>query len=349
MTLRPPGTDFNPATRDPSSFGYSPVRDALHNVSRFLGMAAPLPYPRAIDSSHWTIANVKDWKQVAASIALFYTKSTEGVSYQDVDSQQGALAAKAAGLITLFFAFFRRHLNGTAQFTYFQAKTEPLITQIGGAKIVIIDMETSDGVGNVTGNNNFKLFATAAQAAGYKVGLYINPASWSAFGLGAWVNLYVDFYILAAWKPGNAPGLPNGMAAAKLAMQQEGVLGLHSWVAPIPGLEPQMDANLLLWPLAQWETFTGQKYSPGVQPPDPVPPIGETPVKFKVKGEMNYRSSPAVITSPSNDIGDFEGGETITAIQVLAVTAARVWVQFSQAPDKWAALVYDGKIYLDPA
>lgn len=348
MTTRFP--DFNPANRNPAQFGYSPVREALYRVWHTLRLTSiltpALSYPRGIDSSHWTIENIKDYKQVAETIVLFYTKSTEGNYYTDAASQAGALQAKAAGMITLFFHFIRRNIDGKSQFNYFKSKTAALIAQIGGQKIVIIDMETVDGVSNLVGNGNFKGFANDAHADGYKVGLYVNPAQWVSFGLGSWVNNYIDFYILAHWQPGNNPDKPPGIDVSKIAIQQEGVLGLHIWVQPIPGLVEQMDANLLLWPLAQWETFTGQKYSPGNPIP---PPVGEPIVKFIVKGEMNYRSSPAVINSPTNDIGDFEGGEIITALKVLPVTSARVWVQFGTNPDKWAALVYDGKIYLDPA
>lgn len=279
MTPRVPAPpDFNPAERNPAHFGYSALRETYQSFVRLLGLAEVLDYLRAIDSSHWTLKNVKDWPLVAQTIALFYTKSTEGVSFTDTESQQGAVAAKAAGIITLFFHFFRRNLSGSLQFIYFQQNTEPLILQIGGAKTVIIDMETQDGVSTIIGNNNFKAFANEAHAAGYKVGLYVNPAQWVSFGLGAWVNLYIDFYIIAHWKSGNSPAHPNGIDAAKIAMQQEGVLGLHSWIEPIPGLVPQMDANILLWTIAQWETLTGQKWNPfpPIPPVDP-PPIGDAP------------------------------------------------------------------------
>lgn len=351
MTPRvPTPTDFNPAERDPRQFGYSSVQTAFYNVRDFLQLTTPLPYPRAIDSSHWTIENIKDWLLVAQSIALFYTKSTEGNYYTDLESQQGAVAAKAAGLIALFFHFFRRNLNGTAQFNFFKTKTAALINQIGGAKIVICDMETSDSVSNIVGNNNFKLFCNDAHAAGYKVGLYVNPAQWVSFGLGAWVNLYVDFYLLAHWQPGNNPTLPPGLDPTKLAMQQEGVLDLHSWIQPIPGLVPQMDANILLWTIAQMETFTGQTYTPGnPAPPVDPPPIGDDPpMTFTNPNELNIRK-----TAHNNlpKVGTLPDGSTIVALEVRFTDSNSAWVRFTPkpewltetVPEYWVAGIHDGQ------
>lgn len=337
MTTRFP--DFNPANRNPAQFGYSPVRDALYRVWHTLRLTSiltpALSYPRVIDSSHWTIENIKDYKQVAETIVLFYTKSTEGNYYTDAASQAGALQAKAAGMITLFFHFIRRNIDGKSQFNYFKSKTAALIAQIGGQKIVIIDMETVDGVSNLVGNGNFKGFANDAHADGYKVGLYVNPAQWVSFGLGAWVNAYIDFYILAHWKPGNNPDKPPGIDFAKIAMQQEGVLGLHSWIQPIPGLVEQMDANLLLWLLAQWETFTGQKYSPGnpIPPPDPDPtPTGDEPIMqfINTGGDIsNIRAAP--IVSTTNLIGKLPDGAIVTALE-LDFVAGYAWVKYAVTP-----------------
>lgn len=309
--------DFNPSLRNPGDFGYSVVRDALHNVFQAFSLTTPLTYPRALDTSHWTCENIQDWQAVAQTIVLQYNKSTEGYSFQDIDSQLATLEGKTAGLISLFYHFFRRNLNGTSQWNYFKNKTENLILQIGGNKIAIIDMETTDGVPNSSGNLNFKLFCNSAHADGYKVGLYVNPAQWVSFGLGSWVNEFVDFYIIAHWQAGNNPDRPAGIDPAKIAMQQEGVLGLHSWIQPIPGLIPQMDANLLLWPLAQWETFTGQKYTPGgIEPPPPDPePIGEfmytADVIYLAPG-TTYRNMRSKPDSIAPDIGIDVGDVVIT-------------------------------------
>lgn len=344
----PPVPDFNPANRNPRRFGYVPGSNLLHQLlsEKGLRLRTPLTYPRAIDSSHWSIDNIQNFPQVAETICLFYTKSTEGNYYQDIDSQLGALEAKAAGMITLYFHFFRRNIDGKLQFNYFKSKTENLITQIGGKKIVIVDMETLDGVGNTVGNNNFKAFCNEAHAAGYLVGLYVNPADWVLFGLGSWVNLYVEFYILAHWKSGNNPTKPTGMDAAKVAMQQEGVYNLHSWIQPIPGLVPQMDANLLLWPLAQWETFSGQKYEP-FKPPAPPPAPGV--LMFTNPNQINIRSSPE--TTPTNDVGDLPKNSVITALEVRATDNNSVWVRFAPksewltktVPEYWVAIIHDNQ------
>lgn len=334
--------DFNPALRNRTHFGYSTTRDIAYRVNKVFGRVLQLWYGRGIDSSHWTIENIQDYNLVAKTCALFYTKSTEGNSYTDTASQAGALKAKAAGMITLFFHFFRRNLAGNAQFAYFQSKTEALLNEIGGVKVVIVDMETLDNVGNTTGNNNFKLFCNNAHAAGYKVGLYTSAYYWAMMGLGAWTNDYVDFYLLAEWKPDNNATPPAGMDPEKLAVQQEGYLDAHAWIAPIPGLVPEMDANLILWPVSALEALTGQQWTPGITPPPDPEPTGELLMQFKAKLTYNIRSGPG---TGYPDIGDLAKDTIITALEIQTVSPSSVWVCFE--PGKWVAMVHAGVDYLD--
>jgi hypothetical protein len=169
------------------------------------------------------------------------------------------VAGKTNGLITLMYHFFRRNLGGKAQFDHFRNSTAEY-QHWGGKKIILIDYETTENVSNAIGNQNFRDLCTAARADGFLTGLYISPGRWNEYELGSWVNNHVDIYWLAHWKSGNDPLIPAGMDAAKVAIHQEGIWDSNAWIEPIPGAKPRLDCNLLIWPLSQFEDFTGQKY-----------------------------------------------------------------------------------------
>lgn len=267
----PQPRDFNPLTdRRPQDFGINyPLLlvNLFARAQRTLGVLPALTYPRAGDGNHWVAKNLQDPVAQAQAFPFGYWKGTEGTWY--VDATRGlALTLRQAGQIQFLYHFFRRNAPGKVQATWFHTHCGGLVGQIGGKPICLIDYETGDGVSNGVGNVAFQDLCDELHTLGYLVGLYTSPSLAQQFGLNAqWVNLYVDFFIIAEYHPGNTPTKPSEWDSQKLMAHQEGVLGLHSWVQPMPGIIPQFDANFLLWSLAQLENFTGQKWEGNVPPP----------------------------------------------------------------------------------
>lgn len=329
MTTRPLPTDFNPATRDPARFGYDEQASRATREALDMGDLAPLPNPRGVDGNHWVEDNILDPVALALACPWNYWKLTQGIGFLD-SSHPILIALKAAGAKVIFYYhFFDPGVSGVLQWNWFKQKYDPLHAQIGGKKIILVDYETGKD------NDNFKILCDLARQDGFLVGLYINPSDWVTYGLGSWVNGYVDFYILAHWKPGDSPTMPPGIDPEKVMAQQEGVWDAQEHVQDIPGAKPQLDANLLLWTMDKLIAFTGQ----GASAP---PPSGDFMVKFKVKNKMNIRALPKI---SSGDIGDIAAGTVITALDVVADTAVSVWVKIAEG--QWLALAHAGKVYLE--
>lgn len=331
----PPLRDFDPRTRVGVRFGYSAVAGVRGRVARLLGLSAALPYPRGVDGNHWVQGNVLEPGTLAQAIPWGYWKLTDGLTFLD-SSAPLAITLKQAGMeVMVFYHFFRRNLSGKPQAIWFDTNCQTYQPALGGKKIAVVDYETDEGVDNVKGKAEFIALCNELHARGYLVVLYINNADWVAFGMGSWVEGYVEAYIIAHWKANNSPTIPAGIDPAKVLAQQEGVWNLQAHVLPVPGAKPQFDCNLLLWTMNQLKTFTGQG---GLIPP-PVP--GDPPLPALAKGlisGLKVRSRPT--TSESNQVGSLALDEVVTVYAVKEFTSQEKWLLIRKQDDRagWAAM-----------
>jgi len=332
-----PDLDFNPAKRNAKRFGADRVDSALYAVGRRLKLYNPLPYERGIDGNHWIEKNIIQPKTLALAVPWGYWKLTDGLSFYDTSAPL-AITLKQLGMsVMVFYHFFRRNLSGVSQADFFDSKHKTFFPLLGGKKIAVVDYETDEGVDNESAQIEFIALCNRFHALGYKVVLYMNNADWNAFGMGAWVENYVDAYIIAHWKANNSPTIPSSIDPAKVLAQQEGVWNAQAHVLPVPGAVPQLDCNLLLWTFTQLKAFTGQGV---IIPPPPITTDPPLPALARVVYPIGLKFRHRPTTTEANNYATLSFDEVLTVYAIKEYSSAERWALARRQDDSagWFAM-----------
>lgn len=341
MTPQPPSLD-DPGylrTERVKRYTYSAPRRFLQ---RIVGLLAVIVAALGIDISYWQSSVI--WKTAKSKQVKFvFIRALYGLTV-DGKFVTHWTNSKVEGVKRGAYLYYLDHLDPKAQ----AKKLYDTLLATGdlGELPPVLDIE---GINNNTLTaDKIKLCAEEiTKLFGKKCIIYTGFYVWrdEVDGEKGWAiayKLWIAGYPFSGWKDTYYQLVLNYPPMIPVPWS---VFYAWQWTANAPAKEYGVSGNFLDLDYASPEFDSDYKLSE--IPPTPIPPPvnGDPIVKFIVKGQMNYRSTPAI--TANNDIGDFFGGEILTALKVLPVTPARVWVEFEQ--DKFAALVYDGKIYLDPA
>ncbi|MCD4685189.1 MAG: hypothetical protein K8S97_04560 [Anaerolineae bacterium] len=279
-----------------------------------------------IDVSRWQ--GEINWGAVAAQGYRFAViRATVGNYYTDPRFYENWKGAQAAGLLVSAY-----HVTKPKQSA--QSQIDRLFDVLAGRTSdlpLVLDVELADGQTAATITGNVKeCCELVARRAGRKPVIYTgtwfwNPnllrrAEWAEYDL--WIANY----------GASSPTLPQDWS--------EWVIWQHSEKGSVSGVSSTYtDLN---WFNGSYEDLLAY-CKPGHDPADrPVEGSGEAPKRLRARvtsRTLRVRSGPGV---NYDHIGDLQQGEVI---DVLAVDGSEVWVAF--APGRWAALKFQGQVYLE--
>ena len=177
-----------------------------------------------------------------------------------------------------------------------------------------IDLEESYG-GTYQGESNWKKFAETTRMffPSVKIGIYTGLGWWNAQQV-----TQTDYWASYPLWIANYTSDPKNVILPKPWITKGAVL----WQYTSKGNGPQYGAESLNIDLnhtsqAFYDLFGGR--------PKP-PPDAEVGMRyFDIKDTLNIRSSPAVILSPSNDIGDLQAGDKVEVSETVTVSPTDKW------------------------
>jgi GH25 family lysozyme M1 (1,4-beta-N-acetylmuramidase) len=171
-----------------------------------------------------------------AGLEFAIIKATEGTAGVDPYWTQNWQGAHAKGLRLSCYHFFRSHLSGVTQATHYLNTTAAFRAAVGYSPILVLDVETVDGVTAATRTSRVIDCINTLINAGVQVGIYSSAGFWNGNIVHATIAPYLGlvWQWVAHWTSAGAPLKPTGWTDARLKFWQQGISGVHAWCPPPP-------------------------------------------------------------------------------------------------------------------
>lgn len=242
-----PYENFNPKTRNPSVFGYNPLRE-LVTRARF-GMALSVPRPGQTRHIDYSVYNAGDMGAVyAGGISFAWFRVSMGIAGVDVEGLAQAQAFYVAGGLPLLYHLFLDY-DGTTQAQHFLNTAASVISVLDGHGLVALDQETPFA-NNATRRPKSEAFCNHIHTNTLlKTALYTNNNYANNFGLkGTWIKPAFDFTWQAQWSSGEPTQLDgwylySDPAQKRRCFRQSGIYDNYAWEDPVSGITSDIDID----------------------------------------------------------------------------------------------------------
>jgi len=196
-------------------------------------------------------------------------------------------------------------------------------------KPIISMTETDYWKTTYAGPANIVDFVYLLRGRGVNVGVYTGPGAFELTTRGA-TKSQLDYLALSDLWTANYP---------------------YNYIEGVS--EPTLYGSWTKWTWWQWREgpdvniFNGTdaefeaKYGASVIIP---PPPKENQMQVTAKQKINIRSTPEVINSPSNDVGDFQAGQVAEVLELYPASAAPNTEQWARIAQGWVAVYYGAQL-----